>query len=58
MCGASWALEISRGTPCKVYDCVTTMLYPETNKNNIELNCNWKKLKNILKGNKIYNQSK
>ena len=26
--GASLLLEISRGSLCKVYDCLTTMLYP------------------------------
>ena len=27
MYGARWVLEISEGTLCKVYDCLTTMLY-------------------------------
>ena len=29
--GARWVLEISEGTLCKVYDCLTTMLTPESN---------------------------
>ena len=27
MCDARWALEIWRGTFCKVYDCLTSKLY-------------------------------
>ena len=31
MYGARWLLEISRGPLYKLYDCVTTLLTPETN---------------------------
>ena len=41
---ARWVLEMSWATPCKVYDCLTTMLYTwHQYKIILKANCNFKK---------------